>query len=98
MFAAVYKINYTDFLNLPIHVFLDMYNNWNISAGLNSGVEAFQISSKEFTHRLTLNTTNNEFPKQKPSLKKRLDEIKKAKGKDKLNINEVWGLLEANSK
>lgn len=79
-----------------------MYSDWNISAGLNSSIEVYQISTKQFSKRISdfNNISIDDEIKREENMifKKRLEDIKKEKGKEKLNLSEVWGLLESRNK
>jgi hypothetical protein len=80
-------------LKLPIDVFLHLYNSWQLSAGLHSGTEVFQVASKTWNR---IQASNYTFVPDKTS-EGFLAAVKAAKaktGNDSVDIKEVFRNME----
>lgn len=98
MIAKVYSLNYDDYLNLPLYQFFSLYSHWQLSAGLSSGTEVFNVVSKEWVKLLNPRINHQPKPfeddiKPKQGIRAILDKIKKEKGVESVNLKSVMGLL-----
>jgi hypothetical protein len=89
----VYGISYQDYLHLPIDVFMQLYSSWQLSAGLKSGTEVFQVASKSW-NRIQASNYDFEPPKTPDAFLAAVKAAKERTGKDKVGLKEVFVSME----
>lgn len=91
LFCAIYKIGYIDYLALPIDIYLNMFNCWQNSAGLSSGVEVFNHVCKAWSHTL-YKPVERITPKSDgvdDEFMKALNQLKSERGTDKVGLLDI---------
>jgi hypothetical protein len=93
LIASVYGTSYAEFLDLPIDVFTNLITDWQMSVGIKSGTEVFNVASKHWSTIISSNF-DRVVSKTPDSFLKALKAAKKRLGTDKVSMKEVFKSME----